>query len=79
MEFSVEKKEWGNGAFTYALKEGLSGKADGYGAKKDSFISTYELGNWVRDRVKELTDQQQRAYHYAVPPSLEPFPIYLLR
>lgn len=58
---AFELKSKGHGAFTQALLEGLAGKADGYGGKEDGKIETKELGSWVIDRVKALTDDQQIA------------------
>jgi uncharacterized caspase-like protein len=43
-QVSVEKPEWGHGAFTKALLEGLDGKADGYGGRANGYIETKELG-----------------------------------
>jgi hypothetical protein len=53
---SVEHADWQNGAFTKALVEGLSGRAD---YTKDGAISINELDTWVADRVKQLTKNQQ--------------------
>jgi uncharacterized caspase-like protein len=72
IEASVERDEWQHGAFTKALLEGLEGRADGYGGKKDGVIETKELGAWVIDRVKELTGGEQHA-QYLPPPDLPPF------
>jgi hypothetical protein len=41
----LKKREWGHGAFTKALLEGLSGSADGYGGRPDGYIETKELGS----------------------------------
>jgi len=54
--FSMENEEWGHGAFTKALIEGLNGKAVGY--KKGLVKLTY-LQDYVRERVIELTDGSQ--------------------
>jgi uncharacterized caspase-like protein len=61
-EVAFEDKRWGNGhgVFTYFLLEGLRGKADGYGGgEKDGVISIGELFEYVRDSVKESTDNKQ--------------------
>ena len=62
-EVSVEKREWGHGAFTKALLEGLAGKADGHGEPADGFIDTTELGSWIIERVRTLTNGEQHATH----------------
>jgi uncharacterized caspase-like protein len=77
-EVSIEKEEWGHGAFTKALIEGLSGKADGYGGKHDRVLDTKELGSWIIDRVKELTEGEQHAIH-SQPPELPSFPLFTLK
>jgi hypothetical protein len=50
-QFSLEYPEWGNGAFTKAMLEGLGGAADG---GKLGFVDTEELSLYVRRRVTEL-------------------------
>jgi hypothetical protein len=53
---SYESDEWGNGAFTKAMIEGLSGKA---ARENTGFIKTDELALYVRRRVMEMTKQMQ--------------------
>jgi hypothetical protein len=55
-QFSLEKTEWGNGAFTKALVEGINGKADYTGGGK---ITINMLDLYLSERVKELTSGQQ--------------------
>jgi WD40 repeat protein len=55
---SHELKDWRHGAFTQALLEGLSGKAD---RNHDGQVDTYELGDWIRTRVPVLTRGEQHA------------------
>ena len=55
-QLSQEKLEWGNGAFTKALLEGLKGEAH---PAKAGPISVSMLDNYVARRVKELTSNQQ--------------------
>lgn len=55
-QFSYEKAEWGNGAFTKAMIEGLSGKAD---RENTGFIDTEELSLYVRRRVLDMTMHMQ--------------------
>jgi uncharacterized caspase-like protein len=57
-ELSYENKRWGggHGVFTYALLEGLRGKADANG---DSLITAGELFAYVRDRVRLETGFKQ--------------------
>ena len=55
-QYSLENDRWGNGAFTKALVEGLSGKAD-YSGKGVITINMLDL--YLSERVKELTQGQQ--------------------
>ncbi|MBI4083423.1 MAG: LLM class flavin-dependent oxidoreductase [Candidatus Lambdaproteobacteria bacterium] len=51
-ELSQERPEWGHGAFTKALLEGLAGKADVNG---DGIVDIKEMDLYVTNRVKDLT------------------------
>ena len=55
-QYSQEKEEWGNGAFTKALLEGLSGKAidEPYGP-----VTLKKLDAFIAERVKEITGGAQ--------------------
>ncbi|MCP4755056.1 MAG: caspase family protein, partial [Proteobacteria bacterium] len=55
-QYSVENDRWKNGAFTKALVEGLSGRADYTNDKK---ITINELDLFISERVKKLTNGQQ--------------------
>ncbi len=55
-ELSQEREEWGHGAFTKAILEGLGGKADYNG---DNTIDMKELDLYVTNRVKQLTNGEQ--------------------
>lgn len=55
-QYSLEDPAWGNGAFTKALVEGLSGKAD-YSGKGKITINMLDL--YLSERVKELTQGRQ--------------------
>jgi len=55
-QYALESAEWGNGAFTLALREGLDGRGDVNG---DGAVSVNELNLYVSDRVKELTANRQ--------------------
>lgn len=55
-QYSLEDPQWQNGAFTKALVEGISGKAD-YGGKGKITIAMLEV--YLSERVKELTKGQQ--------------------
>lgn len=55
-QYALEKAEWGNGAFTKALVEGLGGKADYHGKGK---ITVNMLDLYLSERVKELTGGKQ--------------------
>jgi uncharacterized caspase-like protein len=52
-QFSLEKPEWENGAFTKALLEGLNGKADlfGKGAVTDATLDAY-----ISNRATQFTE-----------------------
>jgi hypothetical protein len=70
-EFSLEDKAWGNGAFTKALIEGLSGKAALGGKTK---ITIKSLDYYISERVKELTKGRQHPTS-VTPPNVPDFPI----
>jgi uncharacterized caspase-like protein len=70
-QLSLERSEWGNGAFTEALLEGLAGRADYTG---DDKITINELDLWLAERVKELTDGQQSPTT-AKPVTVPDFPV----
>lgn len=57
-EVSQESQKWGggHGIFTFALLEGLGGKAD---ANNDKFITAGELFAYVRERVRTATNFNQ--------------------
>ena len=74
-QYSQEKPEWGNGAFTKGLVEGLSGKADFRSAGR---ITVNMLDLYVSERVKELTEGQQTPTTVK-PPNVPDFPVALLR
>jgi TolB-like protein len=59
-EESKEQLALGHGAFTYAVLEGLQGKADGDG---DGALSVSELFAYVARRVPGLTQGRQHPYH----------------
>jgi hypothetical protein len=54
-DFSIENPEWGHGAFTKALIDGLSGEA----AYRKGEVRLSFLQSYVRDTVRELTDNAQ--------------------
>ena len=62
-ELSQESPEWGNGAFTKAIIEGIRGKAD---LKNDGLIRPTLLQAYVTDRVRELTNNKQRPVMFNV-------------
>ena len=53
-EAALEGNEWGHGAFTKALVEGLDGQADGL-LERDGVVTIEELKAYVSRRVVELT------------------------
>ena len=70
-QLAQERDEWGNGAFTKALIEGLSGKADYQGTGK---ITVNMLDLHISERVKELTHGQQTP-STTKPQTIPDFPI----
>jgi WD40 repeat protein len=56
-----ELEDLGHGVFTYALLEGLRGAADTNG---DKVIRVFELGNYLAERVPELTKGEQTPDFY---------------
>jgi hypothetical protein len=53
---SVEKKEWGNSAFTRALIDGLNGKAQ----DKNKNVTTESLQKYIYDAVTKMTNNTQK-------------------
>ena len=70
-QVSLEDKEWNNGAFTKALIEGLTGKAEIPGKGK---ITINSLDFYISERVKELTKGRQTPTT-AKPGNVADFPI----
>lgn len=70
-QFSLEDPAWGNGAFTKAVIEGLSGKAVMPGKNK---ITVKSLDAYISERVKELTKGKQHPTS-VTPPNVPDFPI----
>ncbi|MCS7014167.1 MAG: caspase family protein [Chloroherpetonaceae bacterium] len=70
-QYSLEDAAWGNGAFTKALVEGLSGKADLTGKGR---ITVNMLDVFISERVKEITKGKQTPTTVK-PPNVPDFPI----
>ena len=73
-QVSMESSDWGNGAFTKALVEGLNGEAD---LKKRGRITHKMLDFYVSDRVDELTRGQQTPVNPS-PQGVPDYPIALV-
>lgn len=73
-QYSLEDPAWGNGAFTKALVEGITGKADLMGKGK---ITLNMLDAYVADRVKELTKGKQTPTS-AKPSTVPDYPVALV-
>lgn len=60
--YSYEQSDWGHGAFTKAILEGIGqDKADyDYGDGKDGMVTIKELDNYITYRVKKLTNGKQK-------------------
>ena len=74
-EESLEDPKWGNGAFTKALLEGLSGRAD---VNKSGRITHKMLDFYISERVKELTRGRQHPVTQA-PGGVPDFPLAAVR
>lgn len=74
-QYSLEDQKWGNGAFTKALVEGISGKADFTGKGK---ISVNMLDLYISERVKELTKGKQTPTT-TKPQTISDFPVALTK
>lgn len=74
-QVALENNAWGNGAFTKALVEGLSGKAD---YKGKGMVTHKMLDFYISDRVKELTKGKQTPVTQA-PGGVPDFPLAVLR
>jgi hypothetical protein len=70
-QYSLEDSAWGNGAFTKALVEGLTGKADYMGKGK---ITINMLDLYLSERVKEITSGRQTPTT-TKPQTIQDFPI----
>jgi uncharacterized caspase-like protein len=71
-QVSYEDPSWGNGAFTKALLEGLSGAAV-YGSPQ-GLVTVKKLDLYLSDCVKELTGGKQTPTT-TTPPNVPDFPI----
>jgi WD40 repeat protein len=74
-QYALENVEWGNGAFTKGVVEGLRGKAD---YRSSGRITVNMLDLYVSERVKELTRGQQTPATVK-PPNVPDFPVALVR
>ena len=70
-ESSQENPEWGHGAFTKALIEGLEGKADYDG---DNTVDVKEIDLFITQRVKALTNGSQHPTT-EIPKTMPNFPL----
>ncbi|MFO7780523.1 MAG: caspase family protein [Spirochaetia bacterium] len=74
-QFALESPEWGNGAFTLAMLDGLGGEGDYNG---DGAVSVSELNLFVSEEVKDLTNNQQTPVMQR-PNSIRDFPLVAVR
>lgn len=70
-QLSLENAEWGNGAFTKALVEGMDGRRD---YEQDGQITVHELQLYLSHRVKELTHNRQTPTT-TIPQTITDFPV----
>jgi uncharacterized caspase-like protein len=61
-QFATEFSSLGHGVFTYALLEGLGGKADG--GEKDKKITIKELEAFLNDFIPQLTEKYHGSAQY---------------
>jgi hypothetical protein len=73
-QYALENPDWGNGAFTKGLVEGILGKAS-YGGSGRITVNMLDL--YVSERVKELTQGQQTPTTVK-PPNVPDFPVAVL-
>jgi len=72
-ELSVESDEWGHGAFTKALLDGLKGPAD---FNNDRVITLTELNLSITYTVKEITGGKQHPTTQ-IPANMPDFPLFM--
>jgi WD40 repeat protein len=78
IQYASEAKDLGHGIFTYALLEGLEGKADG--GTMDEKITANELKSYVEDRVPELTNEYMLTPQYPTGYSFgQDFPVVIVK
>jgi uncharacterized caspase-like protein len=70
-ESSQERSEWGHGAFTKALIEGIEGRAD---YDRDNAIDMKEIDLYITKRVKALTNGSQHPTT-EIPKTMPNFPL----
>lgn len=76
IQYATEAHDLKHGIFTYALLEGLKGKADG--GTHDKKITANELKSYVEDRVPQLTQEYMLTPQYPTGYSFgQDFPIVL--
>jgi uncharacterized caspase-like protein len=73
-ELSQESTQWKHGAFTYALLQGLAGKAD---LMKAGRVTMKELDAYVSELVPQITDGAQHPITYT-PEGYVNFPLSLV-
>jgi WD40 repeat protein len=74
-QFSLEDPKWNNGAFTRALVEGLSGKAN---YTQDGRITINQLDLYLSERVKALTNNRQTPVT-TKPQTISDYPVAVVR
>jgi hypothetical protein len=74
-EFSVENADWGHGAFTKALLDGMRGAAD---YEKDDLLHLSELQTYVQRTVPKLTNNNQHPTIHK-PQTVPDFPMAVLK
>ena len=73
-ESAFEHEAWGHGAFSFAVLEALTGKAEVF---RDGVITLASLEYWLAERVKKLTEGHQHTTS-AKPNTIRDFPIAIV-
>jgi WD40 repeat protein len=73
-QVALEHPDWKNGAFTKAIVEGMSGKAEFQGGR----VTVKSLDFYISERVKALTGGKQTPTT-AIPPTVPDFPMAMRR
>lgn len=78
IQYATEANDLKHGIFTYALLEGLNGRADG--GLQDKNVTANELKSYIEDRVPQLTEEYMLTPQYPTGYSFgQDFPVVLVK